>query len=169
MKKRFYILIYFSLCTIIASAQIQRNILDFTLGVTTKTQVLNYIKSHHYNYSINADGNFVVEKIKFAGQIWPIAFFSFYKGIFYDISFHNSDGDTPKETLDIKWNRLDYSLKRKYSGYIIESKNNSYIYSDNKTQVWSKYEYFNGRWALSLIYYDIQLSQQKIQSEEDEL
>lgn len=170
MIKRFYFLIVFSLCAVIATAQIQRKILDFTLGTTTKTQVLNYLKYHHHKYSINEDGVIVVEKIAFAGQNWPVAFFSFYKGKFYLVDFRDSDSFTPVETLNLIWKRLSNSLKKKYSNYSISSTEDGALdFSDNKTMLSSSYKYLFGSLSLHIMYYDIYLFGQKNESEEDEL
>ena len=82
MIKRLYFLLFLFLCTIVATAQIQRKILDFTLGVSNKTEVLSYLKSNHYKYSYE-DGEYEVRKVTFAGHNWPVAYFSFYKGKLY--------------------------------------------------------------------------------------
>ena len=169
MIKRFYILIVFSLCAVIATAQIQRKILDFTLGVTTKTQVLNYLKRHHCHYSLNEDGEYVVNKISFAGHNWPIAYFSFYNGKFYCVDFRDSDGFTSTETLELVWKRFNNSLNKKYSIYSVSIKDDYIEFSDYKTNVSLDYRYSYGSKSLSIMYYDIYLFKQKNKSEESEL
>lgn len=167
--KKILFLIIFLLSTIIASAQIQRKIFDFTLGVTTKSQVLNYIKSHQCVYHLDEEGNFVVHRIKFAGQNWNQANFCFYNGKLYLVSFRDNDLVSLKETLDLVWNRLADSLKKKYNDYLVELLKDSISYSDNKTFLLLYYKQFSGVWCLSLEYYDSKLFQQKDQSEENEL
>lgn len=169
MTKRFYLLIVFLLCTIIASAQIQRKLLDFTLGVTTKTQVQNYIKSHQYVYHLDEEGNFVIHNIKFAGQNWHHANFCFYNGKLYKVSFSATELDTSKENLDLIWQRFVDSLKKKYIDYICLSEKDNYSYFDNKTVVVLFYKQFSSVWCLALEYYDYYLFQQKDKSEENEL
>ena len=169
MIKRFYFLIAFLLCAVITTAQIQRKILDFTLGVTTKTQVLNYLKNHHFNYSLNEDGEYVVQKITFAGHNWPIAYFSFYKGKFYCVDFRDSDSFTPAETLELVWKRLNNSLNKKYSIYSISTKDDYIEFSDNKTNVSLDHRYSFGGKTLAIMYYDIYLVNQKYTCEESEL
>ena len=159
----------FFLCTIAVSAQIQRKILDFSLGVTTKTQVLNYLKSHHYKYSHNEDGEYVVEKIKFAGHIWPVAYFSFYKGKFYCVDFRDSDSFTPKETLELVWNSINQSLCRKYSAYSNTIDNDYIDFSDNRTSVSLDHRYLMGGRTLAIMYIDLINNRQKIKEDEDEL
>ena len=169
MIKRLYLLIFFLLCTVIASAQIQRKILDFTLGVSTKTQVLNYIKSHQYVYHLDEEGNFVVQRIKFAGENWSHARFCFYNEKLYLVSFRHNDRITLKENLDYIWDRLNDSLKKKYSDYIFESEKDSSSYFDNKTFLVFFYKQGLDVWSICLEYYDYKLFQQKDKLEEDEL
>ena len=169
MIKRFYILIIFSLCTVTVTAQIQRNIFDFTLGVTTKTQVQNYLIRHHYNYSINKNGEYEVRNLIFAGHNWPSVYFSFYNDKFYCVDFIDNESHTPVETLGLVWKRLNSSLNKKYSIYSISSKDDYVEFSDNKTNVSLKFRNTLGEKMLSIMYYDIFLLNQMISSEESEL
>lgn len=170
MIKRFYFLIVFSLCAVIASAQIQRKFLDFTLGVTTKAQVLNYIKSHHYEYHLIEDGDIGIHKIKFAGQNWPVAYFCFYNGKLYLVDFRDNDSFTSVETLNLTWKRLSNLLKQKYDNYSISSiEDGALDFSDNKTKLSSNYKYSLGGVSIHIMYYDIYLFGQMCESEESEL
>ena len=171
MIKRFCLLTLFLLCAIIATAQIQRKILDFTLGVTTKVQVQNYLKSHHYKYHLNEDGDFIVEKVTFAGHNWPAAFFCFYKGKLFLVDFRNNDDFTPVETMDLIWERLSNSLKKKYSNYSFSSSKDdgSLNFSDHKTRLTTNYTYLFGSKSLHIMYYDEYLFGQKYESDESEL
>ena len=169
MIKRFYFLCFFLLCMITATAQIQRRILGFTLGVTTKAQVLNYLKNHHYKYSLRKNGEQVASNITFAGYNWQDTYFSFYKGKLYCVDFRDDGEYTPEELLTEVWDRVKNSLNRKYSLYSISSKDDNIEFSDNKTYVGLKYKYIFGSKSLSIMYFDIYLFNQCSNSEYNEL
>lgn len=169
MTQRLYSLMFLLLCMVTATAQIQRKILDFTLGVTTKAQVLNYLKNHHYKYLLRKNGEYVASNITFAGYNWQDTYFSFYKGKLYCVDFRDDGEYTPEELLKEVWERLKNSLNSKYSIYSISSKDNKIEFSDNKTYVGLGYEYSFGSKSLSIMYFDIYLFKQCSKSEYNEL
>lgn len=153
----------------VATAQIQRKILDFTLGVTNKAQVINHLKSHRFKYSINNDGDIVVDNVAFAGHNWPGVFLNFYNGIFYLVSFRDNESFTPKEIMESVWKRIRNTLNSKYHIYLESSNENEIEFSDNKTTVSLKYEYIIYNKSLSIMYYDVNLFIKKIKSDDSEL
>ena len=87
----------------------------------------------------------------------------------YCVDFRDSYNFTPKETLDLVWNRLKASLNKKYYNYLDSFKDDYLEFSDNKINVSLDYRFLFGNKSLSIMYYDIYLLKQKNQTEENEL
>lgn len=170
MKRTLFTLVLL-LCTLMASAQIQRKILGFTLGITSKTIVYNYLKSNRIKFSTNEEGEYVASKIKFAGQIWDSVFFTFYNGKLYNLDFCINEDSTPIQTMDLIYENLDKSLSHKYANYynFNESTNENKVYSDNVTNITFTYGYLLGSKSLSIMYTYLPLFNRKLSSDADEL
>ena len=112
-----------------------------------------------------------VNDVRFGGQTWGVARLQFYKNKLYIISFMSSEHDYSKENLDMIWDILGESLKKKYSRYYLTyfSKEFDKWFDDDRTRIWFRYEYFQDAWALSILYYDIKLYDEKSDKEENEL
>lgn len=156
------------LCVLAASAQIQRKFLGFTLGVTTKTQVYNYLKKHHYRFSRNElqDG-FRVENVTFGGIKWSVTFVYFHKNRFHHIWFCDTDDFKPLHILESTYEELSLSLDKKYYKYKSKTNSNSKTYSDGVTKCYLDYSFQDGM-ILSLTYSYLPLiKQEKIDNESE--
>ena len=169
MKKALLIgLLLLSVLT--ASAQIQRKFLGFTLGVTTKTQIVNNLKSR--NIKIHSDQDDIYfENITFGGQQWSYVFISFVNGKMAKISFMKDDETTTLTHLKSIYDNLESSLNKKYYQYKTDT-SGTIKYSDGTVDICLDCDDSNGYGStvfLSLIYYHRPLMQKKFQQEEDEL
>ncbi len=164
----FGLFIIWSLC---ASSQIQRRFLNFTLGQTSKAEVTNYFTIKGYRVRLLDENTVAVNDVRFGGQTWGVTHLQFYKNKLYGVSFMSSEHDYSKENLDMMWEILDKSLERKYSRYYLKnfSKELDKWFDDDRTRIWFKYEYFQNAWALSILYYDIRLYDEKSDKDENEL
>ena len=171
MKKLGIILVLILFVNICVSAQIQRHFFDFTLGVTTKKEVVKYFKKLGKVPYKDNNGNQFVNNIKFGGHIWSFAAFSFYNDKLSRVYFADNDTDTPSQTLDIVWDTLQKNIIDKYSDYYLESmsKDDYKVYGDHQTVVVLKYDTFDGTKELSLMYDDRRLSKKEIEDSSNEL
>ncbi len=152
-------------------AQIQRKFYNFTFGLTQKSQVYNYFKAKGYRIRNIDENTIAVNDVKFGGFDWGVSYFSFYNNKFYQVYFMSSEHDMIKETLDEQWGLLNTKIMTKYSDYIVRSMSSDKekYFLDSKTVMKLEYEYFQGSWALSVIYYDDKLFNLKTSSEDSEL
>lgn len=154
--------------SISSSAQIQNKLLGFTLGTTTKTAVYNYYKNNHTKVIKNND-DYVVEKVKFAGQVWDYTFFSFHKGKLYSVYFNKSDFFTSLAVLDGLWEHLSTTLMNKYGDYCLNTSSEKIMFSDGKTDVSITYNYLDGHKGIGLMYTNRGLRVQKDEADDNEL
>ncbi len=159
------------LCTLVASAQIQRKFLGFTIGVTSKTTVYNYLRNNNIKFSKNEKDEYLAKKIKFAGEVWDYVWFSFYNGKLYNLDFYIDEDSTPIQTMDLIYNRLDYTLSNKYASYFDYNKSTSErkVYNDNITKITFRYEYIEGSKSIAIMYTYLPLLNHKLSSDADEL
>lgn len=174
MTKKLILFLLLVFCSIKVAGQIQRKFFNFTLGITTRQEVINYYKVRKkeiYYSEILGDTDFSVHQVNFGGNTWPVVHFNFYKNKLYLIRFSDSDGFTPRQILDVTWKRLDDSLLSKYrqfmntSGSIVSEK----IFEDNKTRIVFNYDYFQGTKFLGLMYVDTRLQREMLINEDSEL
>lgn len=167
--KRIISIVLLLVCVLTASAQIQRNFLGFTLGVTTKSVVYNKYK-HNKSLQINEDGDLRVSNITFAGQKWDLVLFKFANNKLQAVSFFSTEPNTTITEMDMAWNRLSENLLIKYGKYYRDSSTSEHLmFTDGKTNLslsYSVIEYYKG---LSLFYFDRKLFNQQTQKEFDEL
>ena len=170
MNKKLVTLCVLFLFSIFASAQIQRKFFNFYLARSTKTEVINYFKAKGNRVRLIDDKTVAVNDVRFGGQSWGVSHFQFYKNKLVYISFMNSEHDIDKSGLDMMWDIIDESIKSKYSLFYLNDFSKIYDkwYDDNRTRINFKYEYFQGAWALSIVYIDIHLYDLMFDDENDE-
>ncbi len=168
MKKRLFLIIYFTICSIMASAQIQRKFFDFQLGVTTQNDVCNYCKTHNLRYEIS-DGTVFVYDISFGGNQWPCAGFYFYERKLYTVAFLNSYRYNPQKLVDISYTNLKQSLIKKYGKYQIKNESDSVQFTDNVVQLSLSREYRSGDRITDLRYMYLPLVNKLLKTSEDQL
>ena len=123
MKKYIICLILSICCSLTSFAQLPREICGFKLGVTTKSEVLNYFKANNLKYGeIDDDDSYVAVKTKFqyGGVKWPYLAVFFYNDKLYKINLNADRNLCSFEELDEMADKiLDY-LMGKYEKYIDE-------------------------------------------------
>lgn len=150
------------------SAQIQNKLLGFTLGTTTKPEVYEKYKDEKH-FMEKSDSYSVGGTIEFAGQKWNITTFTFYHDRLLSVQFTLVDLATPISLMDASWDSLSLILLDKYGDYNYYSTSEYQIFQDDQTHLALSYTYSGNNKALTLIYSDRALREQKRQAEEDEL
>ncbi len=170
MKKTSVLVLLGLVVNLSVYSQIQRNFLGFTLGVTTKNQVINYAKENKMVFVAGND-EVCIKDIKFGGIYWPMVAFSFLSDKFYTVYFFNSDKYTPRNNLDVHWENLTSSLNAKYKNFLLEEKisETNSRYNDGITTLDAFYDFNQGIKTLSLLYYDNKLFMQNMQEDDNEL
>lgn len=100
------ILIIFSLLFVLsAQSQIQRSILGYTLGKTTKTELIKSLNSKGKQISKTKvdDDAIIVEHMKFGGIMWPNIFFMFYNNRLCAVNFIETGESLSQENIDLHW------------------------------------------------------------------
>lgn len=167
VMKKYIFLTLLTLCISISSfSQIQRKVLGFTLGITTKTAVASYLKTNHIKYSL-VKGEYCAENVRFAGVVWEYVWFTFYNGKLYNVDFSVSDDAPLKE---IRY-RLEESLKNKYSIYYndAESTRDNIVFSDGIVEVGLRDEYSRETRIVSIMYTYLPILDQSVKADNDEL
>lgn len=150
------------------SAQIQNKLLGFTLGSTTKAEVYeNYKNEKHFMEK--SDSYSVGGTIEFAGQKWNITTFTFYHDRLLSVQFSLIDLGTSISIMDSTWDYLRLTLLDKYGDFNYYSTSEYLLFQDDQTHLALSYTYSGNNKALTLIYSDRALREQKRQAEEDEL
>ena len=152
------------------SAQIQNNLLGFTLGVSTKYEVYNKYKDE-VKFTVDEIGTISVGDIVFAGYKWDYTSFSFYDNKLESIHFFNTEPFTPEQIMQLMWERLRTSLLNKYSDYLQTDSTADFTYFlDGKIDLVLSYSGLSSNEkSISLNYYDHSLRLIRMQAEEDEL
>lgn len=150
------------------SAQIQNKLLGFTLGTTTKSEVYEKYKNENH-FLEKSDSYSVGGTIEFAGQKWNITTFTFYHDRLLSVQFSLIDLGTSISIMDSTWDYLRLTLLDKYSEFNYCLTSEYLFFQDDKTHLALSYLDSGNNKALSLIYSDCALKEQKRQAEEGEL
>lgn len=152
------------------NAQIQRNFLNFKLGLTSLSQVKTYFRNHGKEWKqTNNSRTIQVHDVQFGGVDWKAVFFEFYKGKLYLVHFQDLGDETPRELLDSRWKRLYQSYMQKYQDFLSGENYEDIEFDDGITRLVANYSIFRGYKGISLIYYDIRLFNEMRKSDNDEL
>lgn len=165
----FVLLIAFSLNL---NAQIQRSFYGFSLGKTTKKEVVSYFKSRKMKIWNNDTNRLSVRSLNFGGYKWPVVYFNFYKNKLYLIYFSDAEYFTPRQSLDTKWKDLEVSLMSKYRNVIVNEENTEEYHKfidHSQTSLIFKYDYYEGYKGIALMYTDLKLQYEQYLSEKSEL
>ncbi len=126
--KKIALIILCLTCSMMLSAQIQRNILGQTLGVSTKDEVYSSLlsKGAFFENMMGEEAIFVKD-VRFGGYPWSVVMLFFYNNVLYKAILVDSSDDI---TIDAKkkWTQITNLLDTKYSKYkhIEEELNKSY-------------------------------------------
>lgn len=171
MKKTLVLFVTLFLVNLCISAQIQRKFFDFTLGETTRSEVEKYLHKKKVDIVDVKEDHIMVHNMRFSGQDWSTTAFVFYKGKLETVYFAFDDVMNTKESVDGLWKRLQKSLNDKYSEYYsVRASNEKKLYfQDSKTNLMLSYPSVDGVSAVTLIYVDNKMTNEKMAEEEDEL
>lgn len=153
-----------SLLALNISAQIQRNFIGNTLGVSTYDQVRYDMYDKGYHALGDRRNDYIdYTDVKFAGYTCEDAYFYFYDKKFYKVSFIIEKAVNTKEIFE----SLKDKLQNKYPNYKDEDKEDVVMFQDNTTLLIllnntsdEKAENY-----LSLTYIDLKLFQKRIVNE----
>ncbi len=171
MKRLLITLILVAFSNICLFAQLQRRFFDFTLGVTTTAEVVDYFKKQGKEIEKREDNNYYVMYLEFGGNNWLGTSFSFYKDKLMSISFFNSELKSSRQSLEMSWERYQLVFSRKYSDYYDSKMSDDMmkVYNDDLTSVYLIYKESVGGKAMSLVYEDKKLSDEKREMNDNEL
>ena len=143
-------------------AQIQKDILGFKLGKSTRNEVINYFKESGNNI-IESDEIVSIDSLDFYGESWPLVSFNFYEEKICSVQFVNVDGITPKDTLDKIWKNINNLLLKKYKTYYGKTISTKEVMSFNDGDILINliYKENQGVQGLLLVFYDNYLMQEK--------
>ena len=156
MNMRKTLILFLLIFVLPAQSQIQRSILGYTLGKTTKTELINSLKLKGKQISkTKADDNAIIVKhMKFGGIMWPDVFFVFYNNKLCAVNFIETGESLSQENIDLHWSIIKNNLRYKYSFYLIKEIKEELEYNDNKTKIWTSCLYRKGYKCISLLYCD---------------
>ena len=171
MKKILIIFVSLFFVNLCLSSQIQRKFYDFTLGQTSKSEVVNYFKAKQIEIVDNKENSVAVRNVRFGGYEWPFSAFRFYNNKLVFVYFSNDEQSNSKESLSKTWEHLVTIIDKKYSNFFVSktSSENILFYNDNITNVQLKYTVFEGIEAITLSYADNQLLSEECKEDENEL
>lgn len=154
-----------------SSAQIQRKILGFTLGVTPKSTVVQRMKAQGYIHTTDPDGAYIYNNVKFGSVMWSYVSISFYQNKLFQVWFQNNSIQSDYNTLKSQYQTLKITLDEKYGLYFDSeiSEGTNLYYSDNITNIMFSLREYRGTNYLSISYEDNVLKTSQKKSERNEL
>jgi len=171
MKRHIYLLVLLFFVNLGVSAQIQRHFFDFELGVTSMSKVFNYFKNQGNDVYQPHNDALMVAKVRFGGNSWGYAIFTFFNDKLVEVIFSESDERSSKEMIETLWDTFNTRFYNKYSEYYdisISTENTKFFFDSNTALMIG---FYNNKTETSLMirYYDNKLHDAKSKSEEDEL
>ena len=115
--KRLSIILILLFCAMIASAQIQRNILGCNLGTSTKSAVANTLKQKGIRYENLSATQIGAYNVTFGGIDWKYVIFNFFNNKLFQVDFGCTSLESSSEHLNVSYNRVLGVLKKKYQKY----------------------------------------------------
>lgn len=165
-----------TLICLTASAQINRTIMNCTLGVSTEQDVIQEMSNQGYKVMKIDDETLGIDnKIKFGGQEWTVVYFNFSHSLLKAIVLMKCE-ITDWKIMKTSYNNLKTKLDMKYPDYLQDKEKAltplglQTIYSDGNTLLILKTDYMTGfGQCLSLLYADVLLQIEKEKEELNEL
>ena len=177
MKKNICILLL-SILPLISFGQIRRNLDGVTLGKTTKQEVVDYFRNKGIPYSFSKIGTYNAVSSKdgraFGGVSWQFNDYVLYNNIVFQVIYTKMSGSgltITKEEIDLEFNSLFLSLKRKYGSYFKSSKSNKDTkeFSDSSVSISLRRGYYQGHYMFSIEYTDRNLMEKSFMKNYDDL
>ncbi len=177
MKKSICIFLL-SIISLVSFGQIKRNIDGIILGKTTKSEVVNYFNNKGIPYTFTNINTYNAVSSKegraFGGVQWQFNDFVLYNDVVVQVTYSKMSGEgltITKEEIDLDFESLFLSLKRKYGHYFISSKSdkNKKAFSDASISIILRRDYYQDHYIFSLEYTDIKLMEKSFMEQYDEL
>lgn len=146
MKKYIICLILAISCSLVASAQIQREFFGCKLGVCTETELLNKLKAQNIVYKKIEIPQVTSYKVKnsqlmFGGKKWPSISFVFKDGTLAGVDFKATENDLPVDELKAR----ALQLMDKYDAFFDK-------HSSSQNDILIRMSYWDGKTFLKVDY-----------------
>ena len=129
MKKRILLSLIFCFCIVYGvNAQIQRKIMDTEIGVSTKNDVANILKSKNIQFKESKDG-IEAQNVTFANSKWETVSFAIDADKLIGVMFMT------KNIKEIDIEIIKSVLKKKYENYQMTDTSYMSAYFDKETAV----------------------------------
>lgn len=129
MKKRILLFLIFCFCIVYGvNAQIQRKIMDTEIGVSTKNDVANILKSKNIQFKESKDG-IEAQNVTFANSKWEKVSFAIDADKLIGVMFMT------KNIKEIDIEIIKSVLKKKYENYQMTDMSYMSAYFDKETVV----------------------------------
>lgn len=160
--KKVLLVLFFAVCYLPAFSQIQRIFFGQTLGVSTKEEVYNALKSKGASCTtISGEEVVFLEDVRFGGFSWGGISFFFYNNIFSYVVFVESRD----LRMNIEWQNITERLDSKYHNFLSSKNENKIVFSDEATMLTIGRRDDN----IGMTYGDLKTIQEKKIKERDEL
>lgn len=146
-------------------AQISRDLFGLSLGVTTMNHAETVLANEGKEILVREDDDtvFKVEDVSFEGITWPTAIFFFYNGKLSAIYLSETEENTPREKLDVRWKKLYSSYMIKYQNLLVESETDDelLLFVDGKTQLVVAYMDYGDHKGITIMYSDLDIKRRE--------
>lgn len=165
MKKALLVLTFLMLFLMTMSAQIKRTIMGQTLGVSTKEEVYNSLKSKGaFLQTVGGEELVFLSDVRFGGVPWDNMSFAFYNNLLCSVSVVDLSSTGVSGMTREKWKAVSEKLESKYHDYPCVKKDEGVFYEDDATSV--VMVFIKG--SLMLMYSDVKLRKEKSAKEDEE-
>lgn len=166
MKKIVSTAVLFVIC-ICCNAQITRTFWNFTLGESTRQQVVQEMSDKGYKGATGADGTYNIqfaEPVAYGGFKWTHVSFDFADGVLSYVSFQNKFIYSRMNIGEI-YESLKTSLGNKYAKYYVNASDGGtkrYVeYNDDMTLI--DLDYYPNDKFVTLNFYDVRLNSEVVE------
>ena len=176
--KRSLCIVLLSIISLTSIGQIRRNLDGIILGKTTKQEVVNYFNNKGIPYMFNTIGTYNAVSSKegrtFGGVSWQFNDYVLYNNIVFQVTYTKMSGKgltITKDEIDLNFNSLFLSLKRKYGSYFKSSKSDKDTkeFSDSSIRITLRRGFYQDHYMFSIEYTDIKLMEKSFMEHYDEL
>lgn len=174
--RKYVCILLLSLLPTISFGQIKRNIDGIILGKTTKQEVADYFNNKGIPYKFGNIGTYNAVSSKegraFGGVSWEFNDYVLFNNVVFQVLYTKMTGNyTTKEEIDLEFESLFLSLKRKYGSYFISSKSDKDTkeFSDSSVRISLRRGLYQDHYMFSIDYTDIKLMEKSFMNHYDEL
>ena len=175
--KKVFLLMFFVLFCMSGHSQIQRQIFGCTIGVSSRNQVRNILKSKGLKIYSDTSKSIGIENVSFGGTEWTRATFFFYKDKVINVTFIYEISS--EKGRDFIYDSIKEKIKKKYSKYgsiesydgtvrILDEDKQIARWDDEQTFCLLSKEQYSQYYSIFLLYEDKELDKKREQEEENE-